>query len=95
MTTLSKATLIGLSIGLSPIAFADNHFNDRDNLPTITYSEPTTIHPEDRLDGRTHFNSKNEWVYVVPSEGPIQCAVNSAYWVASSGGFNDKYSNRC
>jgi hypothetical protein len=96
MKTLSNAILIGLSIGFLNIAFAEEHFNDRSNLSvTLAASEPTTIHPEDRLSAQTHFNDGNAWVYEVPIEGSGQCAVDSAFWLASSPGFNDKYSNRC
>ncbi len=94
MKTLSKAILIGLGIGFLNIAFAEDHFNDRNNLPTLAFSGSTTL-PENHLIMQPRFNDKNEYVYEVPSEGSIQCAVNSAFWVASSQGFNDKYSNQC
>jgi len=96
MNTLSKAILMGLCIGSLNIAFAadKDHFNDRSHLPTLASSGQVTSLPAG-LTPRMHFNDRNGWVYEVPSKGPIQCAVDSASWVASSQGFNDKYSNRC
>jgi hypothetical protein len=96
MTTLNKAILMGLCIGSLNIAFAEDkdHFNDRSNLPTLASSGQVTSLPAG-LTPRMHFNDRNAWVYEVPSKGPIQCAVDSAAWVASSHGFSDKYSNQC
>lgn len=96
MNTLSKAILVGLCTGFLNIAFAEDkdHFNDRSNLPTLASSGQGTSLPAS-LISRTHFNDRNGLVYEVPSKGPSQCAVDSASWVASSPGFNDKYSNQC
>jgi hypothetical protein len=96
MKTLSHTILIGLSLGCLNLALAEEHFNDRSQGPaTLAAGEPTSIHPEDRLSPQRHFNDDNEWVYEVPGQGAVQCATDSAFGVASSSSFNDKYSNRC
>ena len=96
MKTLNYAILIGLSLGGLNLALADEHFNDRSpGAATLATSESTSLHPEDHLSPQRHFKEDNERVYEVPSQGAVQCTMESAFEVAASSRFNDKYSNRC
>jgi hypothetical protein len=93
MKNLSLGILLGLSMGSMSIAFADTHFNDKNNLPPLASSGQMIPLPA-AVVAQPRFNEKNEWVYQVPSKGPIVCPVDSIL-ASHIDAFNDKYNTQC
>ena len=94
MKNLSLGILLGLSMGSMSIAFADTHFNDKNNLPPLASSGQMTPLPGGLMAQTPHFNEKNEWVYEVPSQGPSPCPADSIL-ASHTDAFNDKYNTQC
>ena len=100
MKLLSKALLLGMSLGLASIAMAES-FNEHSAwMVTSAYPSDTQMSSTAKALPE-NFKEQSEWAAVIPSHGPSQCAVTSSRWDSHRGNtalskrFNDSSSNLC